>query len=105
MDLDNFVSKAVTARGVNHITPDLLTALMPALDKRGYWVTRLEAAEMRGTREIANLEFSVIGADGPENWENHGDVDRHTQLVYRMIEEAKASRLLIQFRVWIEEKG
>lgn len=104
-DLDNFLANAVTARGINNITPDHLLALMPALDMRGFWITRLEAAEKRGTREIANLEFSVIGADGSENWENHGHVDRHTELVRRMIEAANVSGLPIQFRVWIEEKG
>lgn len=104
MDLDSFVAKAATARGINYIKPEVLENLIPALDSRGYWVTRLEAAEMRGEREIFNLEFAVIGLDGPENWEEHHDIDRHTQLVLRTIDRAKASGMPIEFRVWIEER-
>lgn len=73
------------------------------MKERDYWVTRLEASEIRGKREIVTLELSVIGLDGAENWESHFDVDRHTRLIYRKIEEAKASGLPIEFRVWIEK--
>lgn len=102
MDLESFIAQAVTARGVHYVKPDILKGLIPVLEGRGYWVTRLEASEMRGQREIVNLDFSIIGLDGAENWESHGDVTRHTELVYRKIEEAKASGLPIEFQVWIE---
>lgn len=103
MDLESVIAQAVTARGIQYVKPGVLKNLIPILKARGYWVTRLEASEVRGQREIANLEFSIIGLDGTENWESHGDVARHTRLVYRTIEEAKASGLPIEFRVWIEK--
>ena len=103
MDLDRFISQATTARGIYAIRPEILEALIPVLKERDFWVTRLEASEMRGKREIVTLELSVIGLDGAENWESHFDVDRHTRLIYRKIEEAKASGLPIEFRVWIEK--
>ena len=102
MDLDRFISQATTARGIHAIRPEILEALIPVLKERDYWVTRLEASEIRGKREIVTLELSVIGLDGTENWECHFDVDRHTRLIYRKIEEAKASGLKIEFHVWIE---
>jgi hypothetical protein len=103
MDLDRFISQATTARGIHAIRPEILEALIPVLKERDYWVTRLEASEIRGKREIVTLELSVIGLDGAENWESHFDVDRHTRLIYRKIEEAKASGLKIEFHVWIEK--
>jgi hypothetical protein len=45
----------------------------------------------------------VIGLDGPENWEAHEDIGRHTRLVQSKIAEAKASGLPIEFQVWIEK--
>jgi len=104
MDLEDFIARATTARGFRLVKPDDLEALIPVLEKRGYWVTRLEAYEIRGEREITNLEHSIIGLDGAENWEDHGEIARHTALVHRKLAEVKASGLPIVFQVWIEEE-
>lgn len=104
MDMEDFIAKATSGRGFRLLKPGDLRALIPVLETRGYWVTRLEAYEMRGERGITNLDFAVIGLDGPENWEEHEDIPRHTALVYRMIAAAEASGLPIEFQVWIEKE-
>ena len=52
MNLDRFISQATTARGIYAIRPESLEALIPVLKERDFWVTRLEASEIRGKREI-----------------------------------------------------
>lgn len=106
MDFETFFAAAEPRpSGVYGVSPTQLKAWLPALDKRGYWVTRVEAFETRGGKMIVRIDFQVIGADGPENWENHNDIDRHTRLVRRKIEAAEESGLPIELRVWIEQKN
>lgn len=103
MTLDTFIQMATNGRASSFVKPEVLEAFLPLLWARGYWVTRIESAEIVGGRTIVNFHYGVIGLDGPENWESHQDIGRHTRLVQSKIAEAKTSGLPIEFQVWIEK--
>ena len=103
MTLDTFIQMATNGRASSFVKPEVLEAFLPLLWARGYWVTRIESAEIVGGRTIVNFHCGVIGLDGPENWEAHHDIGRHTRLVQSKIADAKASGLPIEFQVWIEK--
>jgi hypothetical protein len=104
MNKEDFVQKALSGRGAGPIGPEELIDLVSDLGMKKYWVTRLESHERRGKREITDLDFAVIGLDGPENWASHHDIDRHNRLVMRKVEAARDSGRPIEFRVWIERR-
>lgn len=48
MTLDTFIKMATDGRASRFVKPEVLEAFIPLLWARGYWVTRIEAAEMVG---------------------------------------------------------
>ncbi len=105
MNKEDFIHNASSGRGAGPVDPEELIKLVSQPDMSAYWVTRLEAHERRGERDIVDLDFAVIGLDGPENWESHHDIHRHDRLVMRKVEAARDSDRSIEFRVWIERRN
>ncbi|MDO5643517.1 MAG: hypothetical protein Q4G26_14175 [Paracoccus sp. (in: a-proteobacteria)] len=105
MNKEDFIHSASSGRGAGPVSPEELIKLIFHPDMSVYWVTRLEAHERRGEKEIVDIDFAVVGLDGPENWESHHDIHRHDCLVMRKVEAARDSDRSIEFRVWIERRN
>ena len=103
MNIEDFVDRANPFGGIKNVSAETILMLFSEFQERGYWITRLEAFLQRDGREVPTIDYSVIGLDGTDNFEEHGDVNRHMKYVQKILTNADESGLPFIFHVWVEE--
>lgn len=80
-----------------------LLELVPKLDSMGLVIQRMEVMRYTGEYEVPDIELSVIGADGDENWSEHQSTEIMNKLAKRKLDEAVDGGGRYCAKVWFED--
>ena len=100
--LSEVLATGRTPGGTPLLSADELEASLGGIRKEGMFVQSMEAYTLKGEKEILTLEFGILGLDGQDDWEAHGDVERAFALVSEKISEARKSGDTVAFKVWLD---
>lgn len=100
---DSEIQAGLTGTGVRIETVSELKELLLNLRSRQIFVSAMEVFEVTDEGEIANLQLSIVGLDGDENWEVHESPQIAMDLLEKKLDLApkiKGDKSLI-FQVWL----
>ena len=99
---ETILESGLTAKGTDYLSVPEIEACLDFIWARRAFIHSMEAFEITKDYDTANVELSIYGLDGKENWENHQDVERAQKLVREKLELAKQSSHEIRFNIWLD---
>ncbi len=100
---EQIIAHALTIKGSAFVMPEVLEDCLDAIWAQRYFVQSMEAHHYDGDKIWTGMQFCILGLDGDESWEQHGEITRIFDLVRAKVEDAKRSEKIIKMQIWLDD--